>query len=123
MRGAPAAGRIRFGLLLGLAIVVAGIYAGSQAAFHYWVYWNLQEQAERAALEVAARGGQEDLGRQMVQAKAREYGLELRGEDIQVSIQGGAVTISFAWERPIQLPGYTYPLAFQVNVTTTRRVR
>lgn len=116
-------GRIRIGLVLGLAVVAIGLYVGSQAAIEYWAYWNLQEEAERAALEVAARDGQAGLGRQMVQAKAREYGLEFRDEDIQVTVQGGAVTIAFSWERPVQLPGYTYPLTFQVNVTTSQRVR
>ncbi len=119
--GARATGRIRIALILGLAIVAVGIYAGSQGAYHYWTYWNLKEEAERAAIEVASKDGQEALGRQMIQAKAREYDLQFEDKEIQISTQSGMVTVSFAWERPIEFPGYTYPLTFQVNATTSHR--
>lgn len=115
-------GRIRLTLILGLAILAVAIYGGGQAAFHYWTYWNLREEAERAAIEVAAREGQEALGRQMVQAKAREYNLYLEDKDIQITAQGGVVTVSFAWRASIQFPGgYSYPLSFRVSASTSRR--
>ena len=114
-------GRIRFGLLLGLAILAVTVYGGAQAAQAYWTYWNLREEAERAALEVAAKEGQESLGRQMVQAKAREYGLQFEEKDIRIAVESGAVTVSFGWESPIEFPRYTYVLHFQVNATTSRR--
>ncbi len=119
--GARADGRIRITLILGLAIVAVGIYAGSQAVYHYWAYWNMKEEAERAATEMATKDGQEAMGRQMIQAKAQEYGLQFEDKEIQISTQSGMVTVSFAWERPIEFPGYTYSLAFQVNATTSRR--
>ena len=120
-RDVPAAGRIRFGLLLGVAIVAVGIYGGSQGAYHYWTYWNLAEEAQRAAIEVASKDGQEGAGRRMIQVKAQEYGLQFEEKDIQIGTQSGVVTVAFAWERPIEFPGYTYTLAFQVNATTSRR--
>ncbi len=119
--GALATGRIRFGLILGLALVAVAIYGGSQAAYHYWAYWNLREEGDRASIEAAARDGQQATARRMVQAKAREYGLEFEDKDIQISVEGGVVTVSFAWERPIEFPGYTYTLRFQVIATTSRR--
>ncbi|HEY7677940.1 MAG TPA: hypothetical protein VIG69_12765 [Candidatus Methylomirabilis sp.] len=112
-------GRIRFGLILGLVIGAVGIYAGSQAAYHYWTYWNLWEEAERGAVEVAARGT-EAQARQMVQAKGREYGLDFADEEISVKVQGAVVTVSLAWERPVELPWYTYTLRFKVNATSSR---
>ncbi len=119
--GARADGRIRIKLILGLAVVAVGVYAGSQAAYHYWAYWNLKEEAERAAIEVASKDGQEAAGRQMIQAKAKEYDLQFEDKEIQINTQSGMVTVAFAWERPIEFPGYTYTLAFQVNATTSRR--
>jgi len=113
-------GRIRFGLILGLAAAAVGIYAGGQAAFAYWTYWNLSEEAVRAAVEIAARGT-EDQARQMVRAKAREYGLEFTDEEISVKVQGGVVTVSFAWESPIEFPRYTYTLRFKVDATSASR--
>jgi hypothetical protein len=118
--GARPAGRIRFGLILGLAIVAVGVYAGSQAAFAYWTYWNLWEEGERAAVELTARGT-ESQARQMVQAKAREYGLEFADEEIHIKAQGGVVTVSFAWESPIEFPRYTYTLRFKVDATSATR--
>ncbi len=119
-RAAGAAGRIRVGLILALALLAVGIYGGGQLAYDHWAYWNLQEEADRAAVEVAAKGV-ETQGRQMVQAKAQEYGLQLADEEIVIKVQGGVATVAFAWERPIEFPGYTYTLSFQVSATSSVR--
>lgn len=122
-RGAvPAAGRIRLGLILGLAVAAVGIYGGTQLAWHYWAYWNLREEAERWAIEGAAGQAQEAAIRRQVVLKGREYGIQFREEDIQTSLQSGAVSVSFAWQTSVELPGYSHPLYFQVNVSS-RRVR
>jgi len=122
--GARASGRIRFGLILGLAAVALGIYSGIQLAYHYWAYWNLREEAERAALELVVRDspGQQDVARRMVLNKAREFGVELDPREVVIASLPENVTISFSFERTIEFPGYTYPLNFHVTAST-RRVR
>ena len=126
MRCAPltvrSAGRIRIKLILGLVLLALGIYVGVQASYHYWSYWNLKEEAERGALEVVAKEGGQILARQLIIAKAREYDIALDEQAIIITSASDRVTVSFAWQRTIELPGYVYPLSFQV-IATTRRVR
>jgi hypothetical protein len=124
MRCAPltsrTGGRIRIKLILGLALLALGIYVGVQAAYHYWAYWNLKEEGERAAIEVAASEAGQPLARKMIIAKAREYDIVLNEQAITITPAPDRVTVSFGWQRTIELPGYIYPLSFQVTATTRR---
>ena len=121
-REALAAGRIRLGLLLGFTLLALGIYGGVQASYHYWAYWNLKEEAERAAIEVAAKEEAQGSARGMIIAKAREYDIVFTEKDIAIKSAPTSITVSFAWERNIELPYYSLPLTFQVN-TSIRRTR
>ena len=122
--GARPAGRIRFGLILGLAVLAVGIYAGVQFASHYWAYWNLQEEAERQALDLVVRDSpmQQETARQRMVKKAQEFDVTLDPKEIVITSAPEQVTISFSFERTIELPGYTHPLTFHVTVSS-RRVR
>ena len=124
MRCAPltmrSAGRIRIKLILGLVLLALGIYVGVQVSYHYWAYWNLREEGERAALEVAAKEGAQGVARRMIIAKAREYDIPLDEQAITITSASDLVTVSFAWQRTVELPGHVYPLSFQVTATTRR---
>ncbi len=115
--GARPIGRIRIGLILVCALVAVGIYGGIQLSYHYWAYWNLREEAERVAIDVAANERALVNARPMIIARAREYDITLTENDIGITREPASVTISFAWERSIEFPYYTFPVNFQVNAT------
>jgi hypothetical protein len=122
--GVRASGRIRFGLILGLAVVALGIYTGVQLAYHYWAYWHLREEAERQSLELVVRDTpmQNETSRQMLVNKAQEFDVTLDPKEIAITSLPGQVTIAFSFERTLEFPGYTFPINFHVTVSS-RRVR
>ena len=114
------AGRVRIGLILGLAVLAVAAHGGLQVGKHYWAYWNLSEEANRMATELVGGQVREEGARQIIQLRASEYGLKFEEKDIQIALEPRVATIAFAWEASVDLPWYSFPLAFQVTVTSRR---
>lgn len=114
------AGRVRIGLLLGLALLAVAAYGGLQLAKHYWAYWNLGEEANRVATDLVAGQVREEGARQTIRLRAADHGIHFEDKDIQITIEPRAATVAFAWETAVNLPWYTFPLSFQVNATSRR---
>lgn len=118
--GRGAGGRVRIGLILGLAAGAVAVYGGLQLAQHYWAYWNMSEEANRVATELVAGQAQEEAARRMIRARADEYGLRFEDKEIEITREPRVATIRFAWEAAVDLYWYRYPLAFQVDATSRR---
>jgi hypothetical protein len=114
------AGRVRIGLILGLAVVAVAVYGGVQLAQHYWAYWNMSEEANRVATDLVAGQVQQEGARKLIRSRAAEFGLQFEDKDIQITIEPRVASISFEWQRSVDLPWYTVPLAFQVNAVSRR---
>ncbi len=122
--GARPLGRIRFGLILGLAVLAVGLYAGVQFAAQYWAYWNLKEEAERQTLDLAVRDNpsQYESARRVLVSRAQEFDVTLDPQEISITSVSGQITISFSFDRTIEVPGYSHPLTFNVTASS-RRIR
>lgn len=96
-----------------LCIVGGLILTGIKVVPPYVNNYELQDSIETAArFAMANRRSPEDLKDQVFR-KIRELGLNVRREDIQVTMTPeGYVAISLNYSVPIDLPGYQFQLQF-----------
>jgi hypothetical protein len=107
-------GMTRLGILVGLLVLVGGIYLGVKFIPPYWAYLSMLDPVKEAAMAAAARGNEDPI-RIVLIAKAKQYGLELDGENVEIVQDGNVVVVRVAWEVPVDLPRYRYTLHFRVE--------
>lgn len=99
---------------IGALCIVGGlILTGIKVVPPYVNNYELQDSIETAArFAMANRRSPDDLKDQVFR-KIRELGLNVRREDIQVTMTPeGYVAISLNYSVPIDLPGYQFQLQF-----------
>jgi hypothetical protein len=111
-RGAP--GAMRLGALLWLGVFVLGIYLGGKFIPPYWTYLAMQGAVTEAAVHASKPGG-EARARQMLLQQAKEEGLELTDEQIEVEVAGNQVVVRVSWEVAVEIPRYRTLLQFQIQ--------
>jgi hypothetical protein len=108
-------GMTRLGMLVGLLVLVGGIYLGAKFIPPYWAYVSMLDPVKEAAMAAAARGGNEERVRTGLIAKAKEFGFELTEENVEIVRDGNFVVVRVAWEAPVVLPRYRHTLRFHVE--------
>lgn len=108
-------GMTRLRILVGLLVLVGGIYLGAMFIPPYWAYVSMLDPVKEAAMAAAMRGGNEERIRTNLMAKARDLGFELDEEKIEIVQDGNVVIVRVAWEVPVDLPRYRYTLHFRVE--------
>jgi hypothetical protein len=111
-RGAP--GAMHLGALLWLGLFVLGIYLGGKFIPPYWTYFALQEAVTEAAFHASKPNG-EARARQGLLSRAKEEGLELTDEQIEVLTTGSQVVVRVAWEVAVEMPRYRALLHFHIE--------
>jgi len=106
---------MRLGTLLWLLVLAGGVYLGIKFIPPYWEYLLMLEPVKEAALAAATPGRTEDRVRAELLAKAKEVGVELNEDNVQIVRQGNFVVVRVAWEVPVDLPRYRYTLRFHVE--------
>lgn len=105
----------------GVFVVVAAIFLGIKLLPPYFANYQLQDDIESIARYATyAQGkGAEDV-RSDVMAKARERGVALNLEDVNVTKDGVSVSIDIKYVVEVPVPGYTFKLKF--NPTAGNRM-
>ena len=108
-------GMTRLGMLIGLLVLVGGIYLGAKFIPPYWAYLSMLDPVKEAAMTAAMRGGDEARIRTSLIMKAKQFGFELAEEDVEFVRNGNFVVVRVAWEVPVDLPRYRHTLRFHVE--------
>ena len=108
-------GLVRLGFLLWLVVLAGGGYLGVKYVPPYWQYLSMLEPVKDAAIEAGTPGGKEERIRADLIGKARQLGLELTDENVEIFRTANNVVIRVAWEYPVDLPRYRHTLRFTVE--------
>ena len=108
-------GMTRLGMLVGLLVLVGGIYLSAKFIHPYWAYLSMLDPVKEAAMAAAMRGGDEERIRTSLIVKAKQFGFELAEEGVEFVRDGNFVVVRVAWEVPVDLPRYRYTLRFHVE--------
>jgi hypothetical protein len=111
----------KFKALLALLVVGAMIFLGVKLVPPYFANYEFQDDLNTLAryATYAQSKTAEDV-RTDVLAKARERGIELTGDQIQVTKDGSGVSIDVRYEVVVPVPGHTFTLKF--NPTAGNRM-
>ena len=107
-------GMTRLGMLVGLLVLVGGIYLGAKFIPPYWAYLSMLDPVKEAAMAAATRGNAERIRTGLV-VKAKQFGFELAEENVEIVQDGNLMVVRVAWEVPVDLPRYRYTLHFRVE--------
>ena len=107
-------GMTRLGMLVGLLVLVGGIYLSAKFIPPYWAYLSMLDPVKEAAMAAATRGNEERIRTGLI-VKAKQFGFELDGENVEIVQDGNVVVVRVTWEVPLDLPRYRHTLRFRVE--------
>jgi len=107
--------------LLFVLVVGVAVYLAIVLIPPYWTYLSMQDPVRDAAVTaVTARDG-EATARADILRKARDLGLRLEDENIEIVHEGQELVIRVSWAEPVELPRYHYNLQFRVEQRVSTR--
>ena len=87
----------------------------------YWTYLSMQDPVRDAAVTAVTTRDGEVTARADILRKAREIGLRLEDENIQIVHEGQELVIRVSWAEPVDLARYRYKLQFSVEQRVATR--
>ncbi|HEX9899972.1 MAG TPA: hypothetical protein VGC81_12155, partial [Candidatus Methylomirabilis sp.] len=114
-------GRIRLGALLFILVVGAAVYLAVSLVPPYWTYLSMQDPVRDAAVTAATARDGEATARAELLRKARDIGLRLEDENIEIVHEGQELVIRVSWVEPVDLPRYRYDIHFRVEQRVSTR--
>jgi transglutaminase/protease-like cytokinesis protein 3 len=106
-------------LIFGLAVFAVVILVGIKVIPPYFSNYEFQDAIKGEALQSTYTTRSEEDIRTAVIKQARSYDIELTAQQIHVSRSGvngtGTLTIEAEYSVPLELPGYSTNLEFQVS--------
>ena len=109
-----APGRIRPGVLLFILVVAAAIYLATKFVPPVWTFLSMQDPVKEAAMAVVSQPDEKRLRADLIR-RAKEQGLELEDENIEITRDGVMLVIRVKWVAQVDLPGYRYDIPFQIE--------
>ena len=101
--------------VLMVLLVLGGLgYLGVKLIPPYWEYLSLQDPVKEAVIAYA-RHGKEDEVRADLIARARQIGITLEEERVEIGQEGNLVVVRVAWEVPLDIPMYRRSLRFRIE--------
>ena len=101
--------------MLVLLLVAAGVYAGSKLIPPYWAYFSLMDPVKEAGLAMSGPAASEEQIRTNLIARAKQEGVELTEDNVEILREGSVVLIRVAWEVPLDLLRYHRTLRFRLE--------
>jgi len=109
-----ALGFVRLKFLL-VVVVLAGMgYLGIKIIPPYWDYLSMQDPVKEAAIAYARQGKEAEVRTELI-ARARNVGVVLTEEQVDMGQEGNLVVVRVAWEVPLDIPMYRRTLRFRVE--------
>ena len=108
------AGFVRLKFLVAV-LVLAGLgYLANKTIPPYWDYLSLQDPVKEAAVAYARQGKEAEVRAELI-ARARNVGVELAEEQVDIGQEGNFVVVRVAWEVPLDIPIYRRTLRFRIE--------
>ena len=102
-------------------MVGVAVYLAISLVPPYWTYLSMQDPVRDAAVTaVTARDG-EATARAELLRKARDIGLRLEDENIEIVHEGQELVIRVSWVEPVDVPRYRYDIHFRVEQRVSTR--
>jgi len=106
-------------LVLGIFVIVAGIYLGAQLVPVYYSNYQFRDEVKTEATLETYTAKPEDTIRDAIFKKAQEHDIPLTKDQIKVQRHGtqgtGSLTISAPYTVHLDLPGYPLDLHFDAS--------
>jgi len=87
----------------------------------YWDYLSMQDPVRDAAVTAVTTRDGEVTARADILRKAREIGLRLQDENIEIVHEGQELVVRVSWVEPVDLGRYRYNLQFRVEQRISTR--
>ncbi len=107
-------GRIRLGALLFILVVAGGLYLAVKLVPPYWIYLSMQDPVKEAAMAMATHGDEARARAELI-FRAKEQGLALEEENIEINRDGPMLVIRVSWVASVQLPRRRLDIPFQIE--------
>ncbi|MEK7204852.1 MAG: hypothetical protein AAB254_05025 [candidate division NC10 bacterium] len=106
-----------------LFILVVGVVVYLVISFvpAYWTYLSMQDPVRDAAVTAVITRNGEASARADLLRKARDMGLHLEDENIEIVHEGQELVIRVSWVEPVDLPRYRYDIHFRVEQRVSTR--
>jgi hypothetical protein len=109
-----ASGFVRLKFLLGVVVLAGMGYLGIKIIPPYWDYLSMQDPVKEAAIAYARQGKEAEVRTELI-ARARNVGVVLTEEQVDMGQEGNLVVVRVAWEVPLDIPMYRRTLRFRVE--------
>jgi len=107
--------------LLFILVVGVAVYLAIILVPPYWTYLSMQDPVRDAAVTAVTTRDGEVTARAEILRKARDLGLRLEDENIEIVYEGQELVIRVSWAEPVDLARYHYNLQFRVEQRVSTR--
>jgi hypothetical protein len=95
--------------------VLAGIgYTGSKLVPPYWDYLSMLDPVKEAAWALSHRAKEDQVRADLI-ARAKNIGIVLTEENVEIAQEGNVAVVRVVWEVPLELPIYRRSLRFRIE--------
>jgi hypothetical protein len=107
--------------LLFILVVGVVVYLVISLVPAYWTYLSMQDPVRDAAVTAVTTRNGEATARADLLRKARDMGLHLEDENIEIVHEGQELVIRVSWVEPVDVPRYRYDIHFRVEQRVSTR--
>ncbi len=97
-----------------ILVVVAGVYLGTKFIPPYWTYLSMKDPVKEATMAILSATDEKSVRADLIR-RAKQQGLTLEDENIDITRDGTVLVVRVSWVEPVELPRYHYDLRFQVE--------
>jgi hypothetical protein len=106
--------------LLFVLVLILGVYLAIKFVPPYWTYLSMQDPVKEAALMLATRADEAKVRADLLR-QAKEQGLAIDDNNIDIDRDGVMVVVRVAWATSVDLPGYRYTIPFRIESRVPQR--
>lgn len=101
-------GEIKFGSIVVMFVMAAAIYVGVKLYPSYYAYYKFKDAVQEMVKFASGRVVDVEDMRGRLAFTAKEWGLPIKPESIEVVWRPNRIDITVKWEDQVEMIGYTY---------------
>jgi len=95
-------------------VLATALYLAVKLVPPYWTYFGMQDPVKEAAMAVASHGNEAGVRSELI-LRAKEQGLALDEENIEITREGTMLVIRVSWVAAVDLPRYRFDIPFRIE--------